>query len=87
VVGAEQESGAVLFSGGTQWHGPRRPRQSKSFLAPRPPKWRNKVAIQLDLMGSIPFYSINGSPVEERGIDDTNSDDCDFFLTGANNTI
>jgi len=25
--------------------------------------------------------------VEERGIDDTNSDDCDFFLTGANNTI
>jgi hypothetical protein len=43
--------------------------------------------IQLDLMGSIPFYSINGSPVEERGIDDTNSDDCDFFLMGANNTI
>src|SRR4051812_47736408 len=37
-------------------------------------------------MSPIPFYSINGSPVEERGIDDTNSDDCDFFLTGANNT-
>jgi hypothetical protein len=38
-------------------------------------------------MSPIPFYSINGSPMEERGIDDTNSDDCDFFLTGANNTM
>jgi hypothetical protein len=38
-------------------------------------------------MSPIPFYSVSGSPVEERGIDDTNFDDCDFFLTGANNTI
>jgi hypothetical protein len=38
-------------------------------------------------MSPIPFYSINGSSMEGQGIDDTNSDDCDFFLTGANNTI
>jgi hypothetical protein len=59
----------------------------QKLFGPSASKMANKVAIQLDLMGSIPFYSINGSPVEERGIDDTNSDDCDFFLTGANNTI
>jgi hypothetical protein len=30
-------------------------------------------------MSPIPFYTINGSPMEERGIGDTNSDDCGFF--------
>jgi hypothetical protein len=38
-------------------------------------------------MSPIPLYSVNGSPVEGRGTDDTNFDDCDFFLTGASNII
>jgi hypothetical protein len=42
VVRAERKSGAVLFWGGIRWHGPRCPRQTKSFLAPRPPKRRTK---------------------------------------------
>src|SRR3954467_3510846 len=32
----------VLYSGGTRWHAPQRLLRTKSFLAPRSPKWRTK---------------------------------------------